>query len=73
MSKHIYRTTAVKAANWEWMAEQAAPERRVVFGVDVAKEIFVGALMRPERAVIVTLKWSPPGSPRAVANQAGED
>jgi hypothetical protein len=26
MSKHIYRSTGVKAANWEWIAEQARTE-----------------------------------------------
>ena len=57
MSKHIYRTTGVKAANWEGIAEQARTEGRVVYGVDVAKEEFVGALMKTDRAVIVTLKW----------------
>ncbi len=69
MSKHIYRTTAVKAANWEWIAEQARTEARVVFGVDVAKEDFVGALMRPDRAVIVTLKWCHPDETRELVKR----
>ena len=46
MSKHIYRTTGVKAANWEWIAEQARTEGPVVYGVDAAKEEFVGALRK---------------------------
>lgn len=69
MRKHSYQTTAVKAANWERIAEQTRPEPRVVFGVDVAKEVFVGALMKVDRTVIVTLKWCHPQETRGLVNQ----
>ncbi len=69
MSKHIYRTTAVKAANWERIAEQTVAEARVVFGVDVAKEEFVGALMKVDRTVLVTLKWCHPEETRELVNR----
>ncbi len=69
MKKHSYQTTAVKAANWARLAEQTAPERRVVFGVDVAKQIFVGALMKGDRTVLVTLKWCHPEETRELVDQ----
>jgi hypothetical protein len=46
VSKQIYRTTGVKAANWEWIAEQARTVGPVVYGVDAAKEGFVGAVAK---------------------------
>ena len=56
MSEHSYQTKAFKAVSWERIAEQTRNELRVVFGVDVAKEVFVGALMKADRSVLVTLK-----------------
>ncbi len=44
MNKRRYRTTDVKQVNWARIA-QSADDQRVNFGVDVAKEDFVGALM----------------------------
>lgn len=59
MNKRRYRTTDVKKANWTRIAEYA-DKGRVVFGVDVAKEDFVGALMNGNLSVLETLRWQHP-------------
>lgn len=65
MSKRRYRTTEVNKVNWERIAE-SAQGARVVFGIDVAKENFVGALMDPNRGVIETLRWRHPEQTRGL-------
>jgi len=65
MSKRRYRTTEVNEVNWQRIAE-CVDGGRVVFGVDVAKEKFVGALMTPDRRVIETLRWRHPEQTRAL-------
>jgi transposase len=60
MSKRRYRTTEVNRVNWAEIAEQAAGDEKVVFSVDVAKEKFVGALMKPDFTVLKTIKWRHP-------------
>ena len=59
MNKRRYRTTEVNQVNWAQLAEQAGGQR-VVFGVDVAKEKFVGTLLKPDRSVLKTIKWHHP-------------
>ncbi len=59
MKKRRYRTTNVKHVNWSQIAAQAA-EQPVVFAVDVAKEKFVGALMKPDCTVLKTIQWQHP-------------
>jgi len=41
-------------------------EDRLIFAVDVAKEDFVAALMKPDRSVLVTIKWQHPQETRAM-------
>ena len=65
MGKHRYRTTEVNNVNWQ-LIEECADKERVVFGIDVAKEKFVGALMNGDRAVIQTLKWRHPEQTRGL-------
>lgn len=69
MSKHSYQTKTFKTLNWERIAEQTRSEPRVIFGVDVAKEVFVGALMKADRSVLVTLKWSHPQQTRELVER----
>jgi transposase len=45
--------------NWAQLAEQVGGQR-VVFGVDVAKEKFVGTLLKPDRSVLKTIEWHHP-------------
>jgi transposase len=59
MKKRRYRTTKVNQVNWAQIAEQAG-EQKVVFAVDVAKEKFVAALMKPDRTVLKTIQWQHP-------------
>ncbi|MGF1614802.1 MAG: hypothetical protein ACFCVA_13080 [Gammaproteobacteria bacterium] len=59
MGKRRYRTTEVNRVNWAQLAEQAGGAR-VVFGVDVAKEKFVGTLLKPDRSVLETIRWQHP-------------
>jgi transposase len=65
MSKRRYRTTDVNKVNWERIAESAGGSR-VVFGIDVAKEKFVGALLNSEREVMETLRWRHPEQTRGL-------
>jgi transposase len=60
MKKRIYRAVSVKSLNREKLAE-FVKGHRVVFGVDVAKEDFVGAFMNEGREIIQTIKWKSPG------------
>ncbi len=63
MNKRRYRTTEVNQVNSKRVAEQGGGQR-VVFGVDVAKEDFVGTLLKPDRSVLKTIRWShPPQTP----------
>ncbi len=59
MTKRRYRTTKLNQVNWSQIAEQAG-EQKVVFAVDVAKEKFVGALMKSDRTVLKTIQWQHP-------------
>ena len=59
MNKRRYRTTDVKKVNWARLTE-CADNGRVVFGVDVAKEDFVGALMTRDLSVLETIRWQHP-------------
>jgi len=59
MKKRRYRTTKVNQVNWAQIADQAG-EQPMVFAVDVAKEKFVGALMKPDRTVLKTIQWQHP-------------
>ena len=63
MNKRRYRTTNVNDVNWQ-VIEQCTDKEPVVFGVDVAKVDFVGALMTQDRSVIQTLKWRHPEQTR---------
>lgn len=64
MRKRIYRAVSVKRVNKEKLAGFVGGQR-IVFGVDVAKEDFVGAFMAESHEVIQTIKWK---SPREVAD-----
>ena len=63
MNKHRYHTTGVKQVDWEAIGRSAGTDR-TVFAVDVAKEDFVAALMKPDRSVLVTIKWKHPEETR---------
>jgi transposase len=65
MGKHRYRMTEVNNVNWQLIGE-CADKERVVFGIDVAKEKFVGALMNGDQNVIQTLKWRHPQQSRGL-------
>lgn len=60
MKKRIYHAVSVKRVNKEKLAGFVKGQR-VVFGVDVAKEDFVGAFMNEGQEVIQTIKWKSPG------------
>ena len=63
MNKHRYRATDVNDINWTKLAADAAGQP-LVLGVDVAKEDFVGVLMRSDRSVVETIKWRHPNQTR---------
>jgi len=65
MKKHRYSAKNIKQADWKQIVGGTAG-RRVVFGVDVAKEDFFGVLMQEDLGVIATLKWRHPEQTRAL-------
>ena len=63
MKKHRYSAKNIKRADWKQISAQTAG-RRIVFGVDVAKDDFFGVLMQEDLTVIATLKWVHPQQTR---------
>jgi len=72
MKKHRYSATNIKQAEWMKIGAGAAG-RRVVFGVDVAKEDFFGVLMDEGMGVIATLKWRHPEQTRELGTHLSEE
>lgn len=56
MNKHRYRATDINDIKWTKLAADTAAQP-LVLGVDVAKEDFVGVLMKPDRSVVKKIKW----------------
>jgi len=63
MSKRRYASTDVKRVNWSRIAEAVAGGPLTV-AVDVAKEDFMAALMKPGYEVVETIRWKHPGETR---------
>lgn len=59
MKKRIYRGVNVKKVDGEKLSE-AVRGKRVVFGLDVAKEAMVGSVAVERDEVILNVKWSHP-------------
>ncbi len=68
MSKYKYRARQLHQVNWQNVQEQSG-DGRVVFAVDVAKRGFFATLMKPDRTVLETLKWSHPQQTGALLGQ----
>jgi transposase len=58
-SKRPYRAVSLDRFEWLEVFDQV-PDRRVIVGVDVAKEAMVGAVMDDGESVIKTVRWSHP-------------
>lgn len=72
MKKHRYSAKNIKHADWKQISSQTAG-RRIVFGVDVAKDDFFGVLMREDLSVIATLKWIHPQQTRELGEHLVKD
>ena len=57
--KRPYRAVHLSRFDWDVVCEQAR-DRRVVVGIDVAKEAMVAAVMDEEESVSKTVRWSHP-------------
>jgi transposase len=68
MSKRRYSATEFNAVDWMAITERVGGAR-TVFGVDVAKEDFVAALLDAQRTPLVTLKWRHPQQTPALLAQ----
>jgi hypothetical protein len=66
MKKHRYSAENIKQADWTTIRAQTSG-RRIVFGVDVAKDDFFGVLMQEDLTVRATLKWKHPEQTRELA------
>ena len=72
MKKHRYSAKNIKQADWKQIGAQTA-DRRIVFGVDVAKDDFFGVLMQEDLTVSATLKWVHPRQTRELAEHLLQD
>lgn len=72
MKKRRYKATDVKRVNWERVAAQTQGQR-IVFGIDVAKEVFFAVLMKVDQSVIETLKWMHPNETRELVAHLLDD
>ena len=68
MRKKNYKQISLKRANWTSIKEKTA-NKKLIFGVDVGKKLFVGALLTEDREVISTLKWSHPKETRELIDR----
>ena len=59
MSKHRYQTKKINEIDWSKLAEQIG-SHEVVLATDVAKEVFVAALMCASGELLVLIKWQHP-------------
>ncbi len=57
MKKRTYQAKAVKSVNLEKLGTELSHADRVVFGIDVAKELMFATLKIEAEAVHTTLKW----------------
>jgi len=67
MKKRIYKAVEVKQVNVKKLQEKVQ-NQPIVFGVDVAKEDVVGALMNEEEEVLETIKWKSPNQIREIVD-----
>ena len=66
MKKRIYRATELTKVNIEQLAEKVKG-KRVIFGVDIAKQDNYGALLIwGEKVPLITIKWRHPERSRQV-------
>jgi transposase len=72
MKKHRYSAKNIKQADWKQISTRTAG-RRIVFGVDVAKDDFFGVLMQEDLTVIATLKWVHPRQTRELGEHLIKD
>lgn len=70
MRKHRYQAKEIQRADWARVREAVAGQR-VVFGVDVAKTDFFGALMVSKDEVVAMLRWKHPEETRVLGGLLG--
>lgn len=63
MKKREYRATDITKVNVEQLSEKAQG-KRVVFGVDIAKNNNYGCLMNEKQEALITIKWGHPKQSR---------
>lgn len=59
MKKRVYQAVTIKKVSNEKLLELTL-DKRIVFSVDAAKEVFFGALLTEEKVVLQTIKWRSP-------------
>ncbi|MCP5443251.1 MAG: transposase [Chromatiaceae bacterium] len=72
MKKHRYSAKNIRQVDWKQVGSQTVGQR-IVFGVDVAKDIFFGVLMQEDLTVNATLKWMHPEQTRALGEYLLKD
>ncbi len=70
MNQYIYRAIPVQKLDWS-RVHTAAGEGRLVAAIDVAKDVQFMTLMREDRSVIHTVKWSHPDHTRHLTECLG--
>ncbi|MES9882987.1 MAG: hypothetical protein ABW185_19135 [Sedimenticola sp.] len=65
MKKRRYQSREIQRIDWSKLSEQVEG-RCLVFAIDVAEEVFYGALMTTDQAVWGIVKWKHPGETRGL-------
>lgn len=71
MKKGTYRAVEIKATKMEKLRE-AAEGKRVVFAIDMAKEVPFGRLVTEKNEALALVKWKQPSQTREVVAWLGE-
>lgn len=70
MSQYIYRAIPLQNLDWGRVRKQAG-EGRLVAAIDVAKDVQFMTLMREDRSVVHTMKWSHPDHTQHLMERLG--
>jgi len=59
MRKRVYKATAINQVNWKRLSNLVLG-KRIVFGIDVAKEDFFGVFKDESQSILMVIKWKSP-------------
>ncbi len=63
IKKRVYNACTIKKVNLKQLSKEVQ-DSKITFGVDVAKEKFLGTLMAENKEIIQIIKWKSPDNVR---------